>query len=245
MSHTLYPQIPQEALDLLNDPRTADLKYLGPGIPNDRRVLKPAEPPRPGESRFVIFSSVLETPGGRVEWLNKPKQAYALSDRGLAMLGEVTPRFRASGRTPKVLPDAWSYLGVLIASPRVADIMTRYEPAIQTVPIEWTFAAGGNLDGFVFLDIHRAIPAYDYKQSEVLIEHNETRKFVAGLGMARALRKDIDPAVHAFREAFMLHEVFVSRDIAAALLSADVQAGFIDPATMGDIRLTRRAPPAR
>jgi len=102
-----------------------------------------------------------------------------------------------------VLPDAWLYMGVIIASPKVAEIMTKYEPAIQTVPIDWSFADGGKMDGYVFLDIHRAVPAYDYRRSQVLVARDQGRKFISGLGSKRALRRDLDPAIHAFREAFM------------------------------------------
>jgi hypothetical protein len=236
MTDDLLRQLPPEALELLDDPRTADLKYNGPGLPNARSVLRPADPPVAGESRYVIFSPVVpESSNARVDWVNKVPNAYALAHRGLDMLRAERPRFREEGRKPEVPPDAWDYLGVLIASPQVADIMTRYEPAIQTVPIDWTFADGGKLDGYVFLDVHRAVAAYDYKRSEVLVERDQTHKFIADLGMARALRRDLDPALHAFREAFKLGEIFVSRDLAAALTDAGLQIDFIDPATMSSV----------
>lgn len=239
MNHeSLSPQVPAAALELLSDPRTADLEYLGPGLPNDRRVLKPTNPPTVGESRFLLFSPYPEdSSNARIDWLNKPEASYALAARGLEMLGPETPRFREARKKPKALPEAWFYLGVVIASPRVAAIMTKFEPGIQTVSIDWTFADGGRLDGYVFLDIHRAIPAYDYGRSEVLVERDKTRKFVAGLGMVRALRRDIDLNIHAFREAFNVHEIFISREMAAALYEAGLELNLLEPATMQGVRL--------
>jgi hypothetical protein len=153
------------------------------------------------------------------------------------MLGSDTPRFREFRKKPRLVPDAWLYMGVIIASPKVAEIMSKYEPLIQTVALDWVFSDGGRLDGYVFLDIHRAIAAYDYKRSDVLIEHDDTRKFVAGLGTRRALRSDIDPSIHAFREAFLLHEIFVSREMAMDLLQAGLSMDFLDPATMASIEM--------
>jgi hypothetical protein len=235
---SLLSQLPAEARELLDDPRTADLKYLGPNFPTARRVLKPADPPAAGESRYVIYSPILPgSSNARVDWVNEVPHAYALSDEGLTMLGAEQPRFREARKKPKVLPDAWLYMGVMIAAPSVAAIMTRFDPAIQTVPIDWVFADGGKLDGYVFLDVHRAVAAYDYKRSEVLVEHDATRKYIARLGMIRALRRDLDPNLQAFREAFMLREIFVSREMAAALLAAGLKMDFIDPATMSSVTI--------
>ena len=236
MSDELFPQLPPEALQLLDDPRTADLKYPGPNLPRARRVLKPADPPAVGESRYLIFSPLMpDSSNARVDWLNEVPHAYALGTRGLTMLGVEQPRFREARNKPKVLPDAWFYLGVMVASPGVAAIMTRFDPAIQTVPIDWAFADGGKLDGYVFLDVHRAVPAYDYRRSEVIVEHDATRKFISRLGTVRALKRDLDPNLHAFREAFKLSEIFVSRELAAALLAAGLKMSFLDPATMSSV----------
>jgi hypothetical protein len=236
MSEELIPQLPPEALELLDDPRTADLKYQGPNLPKARRLLKPADPPAVGESRYLIFSPLMpDSSDARVEWLNEVQHAYALAARGLTMLGAERPRFREARNKPKVLPDAWFYMGVMIASPGVAAIMTRFDPAIQTVPIDWVFADGGKLAGYVFLDVHRAVPAYDYRRTEVIVEHDATHKFISRLGMMRALKRDLDPNLHAFREAFKLSEIFVSRELAAALLAAGLKMDFLDPATMSSV----------
>ena len=56
----LVPQLPPEALELLNDPRAAGLKYLGPTAPTARRVLEPAHPPLQGESRYLLVSIITE-----------------------------------------------------------------------------------------------------------------------------------------------------------------------------------------
>jgi hypothetical protein len=238
MSDELFPKLPPEALALLDDPRTADLKYQGPNLPKARRVLKPADPPAVGESRYLIFSPLMpDSSNARVDWLNKVPHAYALGASGLTMLGAEQPRFLEARKKPKVLPDAWFYMGVMIAAPQVAAIMTRFDPAIQTVPIDWAFSDGGKLDGYVFLDVHRAVPAYDYRRSEVIVEHDANRKFIAGLGRIRALKRDLDPGLHAFREAFRLSEIFVSRELAAALLAAGLKMSFLDPATMSSVTI--------
>ena len=56
-------------------------------------------------------------------------------------------------------------------------------------------------------------------------------KFVSRLAYPRALRSDVDPAVHVFREAFYRSDIFLSRPLAQAIAEARLPgARFEDPA---------------
>jgi hypothetical protein len=235
MSDELIPQLPPEALALLDDPRVADMKYLGPRAPRAERVLQPASPPVAGESKFLLLSIVPQQGIlSETDWLNTVPTAASLAYRGLGALRAEQQRFLTEQKKPAVLPGVWLSSGVIVASRAIIEILRAHDPdAIDTVAIDWTFEGGEKAEGYAFLYVRRVVQAYDWSRSAVLVEHDSKHKYIAGLGMARALRRELAAGVHIFRDAYALQDVFVSRELGAHLARLGLpEVYLLDPATM-------------
>jgi hypothetical protein len=229
------PVPPPEALKFLDDPRLADLRYLGPEMSPDSRLLKPSSLPAAGESRFLLFSpSMAAASSAKVTWTNKPKIGWQWGKgRGFSGMPPL-PRFEEQRKKPKSSRSAWTYLEWIIASPQFTEIVTKFDPAaIETRAIDWMFSDGQQLDGYQFLDVLRLIHAYDYDHSEISVHMiAPDKKHIADVGPRCALKTNIDLNVHIFRDAYIRRKVFVSRELIAALIDAGIrQVNFIDPAT--------------
>lgn len=223
--------VPPEALALLDDPRTAELTYLPPPMPHDFRVLVPEIAPKFGESRFVILT--FEESDFVTEVFSNGVQGLS-SGKGLDAIREVRPRLFTELERPAQLPAGWFSSGVIVASPTFAKVLREFGgDVIDTVNIDFT-CANGHIEGYAFLDVRRVIHAYDWRRSEVRVARNQHGNYIAGLGQARALKRDIESGVHVFRDAYASSEVFVSREVATALRRAGLDdVYFYDPATMG------------
>jgi hypothetical protein len=229
------PVVPTELLEMTHDPRLADMKELYPGAPHTIRELKPQNPPVAGESPFVLLADVHTDRFVSLEWLNKPTGAWrGRTGGGAGFSGlEGAPVFRESGRAPRRPSDAWVYLAWLIASPEFAGMLRKVDPsAMESREIDWTLSDGTKLPGYSFLDIRRRIPAYDYSRSAVHFELDKGTKRFLRLVWPRALKRDISPAVHVFREEFIRSDIFFSRALARAAMDAGLSGmEFRDPAT--------------
>jgi hypothetical protein len=227
------PQIPPEFETLLKDPRLDGMQDRPPGMPRDQRVLQPANPPVVGESPFLLLREWDEGSSGAVEWLNKPADIAVLQDsgRGRGFKLTETPRFVERKKKPARHVDAWSYYNWMIVSPAFADIARSFDAeAIETLPIEWEFSDGLRLDGYQFFDVRRLVHSYDYHRSAVRVEMKRGKKFVAGLAHPRAVKRDLDPTLRIFRDAFNREDIFMSRDLARALTQAGMHGiRFEDP----------------
>jgi len=236
MSDELIPQLPPEASRLLDDPRVADLKYLGPTSPRARRVLEPAEPAVKGESRSLLLSILPEYDDilNLTYWRNTVPSAAALAYRGLDALRAEQQRFVTTAKKPEVLPAAWHSTGLIVASRALIETLRQHDPdAIDTVAIDWTFADDEKVEGYEFLYVRRVVQAYDWSRSAVLVEHDSTHKYIAGLGRTRALRHELPSGMHIFRDAYALHDVFVSRELGAQIKQLGLfEIQLLDPATM-------------
>jgi hypothetical protein len=231
------PQLPVDALELLDDPQLAGLRSRGPGIPNAGKTLRPSQPPHEGESPFVIFRTDFEyMRASTVEWVNEPIPSGASGDgKGFPTLRNGRPHFTEDQSKPAQLQGAWEYSSWLIASAKFAATLRAFDPTvIETVEIDWSYADGQKLDGYVFLDVTRLLYAYDYRRSVVHVQIKESGKFISGLGAPRTLKRDLPSDVHVFRESYWRFEIFFSREIARALLAAE-PCGFYfeEPATGG------------
>ncbi|MGH8239188.1 MAG: imm11 family protein, partial [Steroidobacteraceae bacterium] len=103
-----------------------------------------------------------------------------------------------------------------------------------TAPVDWVFTDGKKLEGYVFLDVLPMIHAYDYKRSEVIVRVGEQGPYISSLGYPRAMRRDLPANLAIFRDAFRRHDIFVSRELARALLAANLRGfDFEDPARQG------------
>lgn len=236
------PKQPPEFEEILKDPRLEGMQDAPKWLPREFRILQPENPPVAGESRYLLFREYNEERFGNVKWLNKPSSGMDLlfrmgEGRGFGPLTE-QPRFKESKKKPAQRVDAWSNLSWLIVSPGFANVLRQFDPeVIETVPIDWEFTDGRKLDGYQFLDIKRRIDAYDYRRSAVRVEIKDGRKFVAGLAHPRALKPGIDPKFHVFRDAYFRKDIFMSRELASALIKANMQGiRFEDPVSIHTVR---------
>ncbi|HEY0685288.1 MAG TPA: DUF1629 domain-containing protein [Steroidobacter sp.] len=248
MSELDIPKLPPDALALLDDPQLADLKYRGPGLARAGKVLEPSQPAKVGDSPFLILKTSAEyMRPSNVVWQNPPSPRGMLGEgRGFPTLRSTRPHFTEDQPKPAELSHAWEYEGWLVASPQFAATIRAFDPeAIETVEIEWVFADGQKLDGYVFLDVRRLLHAYDYRRSVVYVEIGEKGKYISNLGTPRALKPDLPANVHLFREAYWRHQVLVSRELAKALTQALGQTRpraarrdiyFEDPARVGAVK---------
>jgi hypothetical protein len=234
------PQPPPEFVTILADPRLEGMKDSPSYAPRARRTLPPVDPPVRGESPFLLFNDDYEDRFGEVQWLNEPPGiSFVLrtgDGQGFKLVTE-RPRFVERLKKPARRADAWPYSSWLIASPAFVNVLRAFdEQVLATVPIDYEFRDGRKLDDYVFLDITRRLYAYDYARSEVWVEIENGKKFVAGLGHPRALKRDIDPATHIFRDAYHRSHIFMSRALARALSTAGLRGfRFEDPVSIDTV----------
>jgi hypothetical protein len=229
---------------LLDDPRLADMKDALPNFPRTRRILDPSDPPKAGESRYLLFHDEDSETFGRLSWENEPQRLSFISHTGHGEgFGRLTerPRIKEKKRRPKSRVDVWDFRLWLVASAAFVEVLRRFDPeAVETLDIDWSFVDGETLDGYVFLDIRRRIHAYDYARSRAVVEMEKGRKLVAWLAHPRALQPDIDPSIHVFRDAYWRHDVFVSRAVAQALVEAGLRGfRFEDPVSVATVELNK------
>ena len=229
------PPFPPDLLALLNDPRLADMKDSPDPLARSTRLLEPRDPPTPGESRYLVLDTDpdYKRRSGPLHWVNRPQCPLGRIGDGLGFSWVTErPMFHQRASKPATLPDAWHYLGWWAASPAFVEILRRFDPEpIDTLEIDWVFARGGRLDGYVFVDVRRLIPAYDYARTAVVVQMEKGKKSIAWLAHPRAVKPDIDPVVHVFRDAFWRSALFMSRTLAKALTDAGLLRGlrFEDP----------------
>jgi hypothetical protein len=218
-------QLPLDVAEILSDPRLSTLKPRPANLSKAGMVLKPSDPPSPGESRFLLLREEEVPFEAKVEWVNDPGTFGLLGlGQGFGALRE-RARFEEARAKPATYADAWSYADWLIVSPAFADIVRRFDPlAVETAEVDWSFTSGGKLDGYQFLDVRRSLPGYDYRRSVVNVEVDSagTRR-VRSLGYPRAIRRDLPDDVHVFRDRYFRYDVFFSRELAKALSDAGMQ----------------------
>jgi hypothetical protein len=234
------PQPPPEFATILQDPRLKNMKDAPRWLPRERRVLKPTNPPAAGESPFLLLREYNTESFGDVDWLNEPSgTAFVVrtgKGRGFQLITE-QPQFRERKKKPARRVDAWTYSSWLIASPAFLEVVRRFDAdAIETLPIDWAFSDNQKLEGYEFLDVRKRAYAYDYARSEVWVEIQNSRKFVAGLGHPRALKPDLDRSLHVFRDAYHRADIFMSRELAQALIGAGMHGiRFEDPVSIDTV----------
>ena len=233
------PHPPADALEILKDPRLAGLKYRGPGRSKAGAILAPSDPPGVGDSPYVLFrEGYANASPAKVTWVNDMPGLTSLlaagKGKGFSRI-TVRPHFTEERRRPARPSDVWTYTAWLVASPRFAGIVRSFAPhAIETMEIDWVFADGSKLDGYVFLDVLPLVDAYDYKRTEVAVSIGERGPYISALGYPRALRRDLPTDLVIFRDQFHRHNIFVSRELARALLAARLRDfDFEDPARQG------------
>jgi len=173
-----------------------------------------------------------------VTWVNEPQTLAFLSrtgeGQGFPLVTE-RPRFEQSTNKP-IARHVWIYCGWLITSPAFAGIVRRFDPTVvETVDIDW-ISADGPLDGYSFFDVRRRVSAYDYARTRLIVQMHNGKKSVMDLADPSALKADIDPAIHVFRDAFYRANIFVSRALAKTIFEAEVRGiRFEDPASVDTV----------
>jgi uncharacterized protein DUF1629 len=235
------PPLPAELRALLDDPRLADMKDSPDPMARSTRVLEPRDPPKPGESHYLRLRNDYEASIHPVHWVNEPKGLPFLArtgeGQGFPLVTE-RPRFEQSRMKHDIGRDVWYYGGWLIASSALVEILQRFDPSvIETIDIDWTFTGGQRHEGLAFLDVRRFVSAYDYPRMRLVVQMHKGVKSISHLAYPQALKPDIDPAVHIFREGFFRSDIFISRALANAVAQVQHRGiRFEDPATGDTVR---------
>lgn len=241
MSELDIPTLPPDGLELLKDPQLADLRPRAPNLPRAGKTLRPSQPAKEGESRFVIFRTDYDfVQAANVVWTNEPKPPGSLGrGAGFRSLQNTRPHFTEDRPKPTPSSGAWEYASWMVASPRFAAVIRQFDPAaIEAVEIDWVYACVQKLEGYAFLDVTRLLHAYDYRRSVVNVKIHETgKKLISSLSSPRALKADLPADVHVFREAYFRGDVFFSRELAKALLEVEPLGFYFEDPASGQINL--------
>jgi hypothetical protein len=224
-------KLPPEVLALADDPRAANLADRRPPLPPDFCVLEPLDPPKIGESPFLIldFSSDDDFVSN-IFWAGSAPPYGA----GIDFFAENQPRLFTEIPRAAVLPGGWFSCELIVASPPLGAVLREYASAdiAEGPEIELT-CADGKIDGYRFIEVRRFQAAYDWQRSAVIVERDAGGNRIRGLGLKRALKRDLDPSMKVFRESYAQSEVFVSRELATAIRQAGLDdVVFYEPATM-------------
>lgn len=224
-------QLPPDILALADDPRAANLADYRPPLSPDFCVLEPADPPKIGESPFLImdFSSD-DNFLNDVYWVNRAPPYRA----GLDFFSENKPRLFTESPRPAVLPGGWFSCEMIVASPALAALLRERASADVVEGAEVELACSdGKIEGYRFIEIRHFQAVYDWHRSAVIVKRDKGCNRIAGLGLKRALKRDLDPSVKVFRESYAQSEVFVPRELATAIRQAGLDdVVFYEPATM-------------
>ena len=226
---------------MLEDPRLADMKDAPPRFPRSRRTLEPCDPPNKGESRYLQFNEQNVDAFGDIKWVNETQGLSFHLETGMGLgfsLITERPRLDESIAKPKSRTAVFGFRSWFVASPAFVEILRRFDAeAFETREIDWVFADGERLEGYAFIDITRRIYAYDYARSATVVEMENGRKRIARLARPRALKPDIDPAIHTFRDAYHRGDVFMSRALANEITAAGIRTiRFEDPVSTDTVR---------
>ncbi len=210
---------------LETDPRLDGLESRKSLVGFPMEVLKPENPPLPGDSALVRLDLFTDDPFGDVKWLNPPEDIYGVlgNGRGLKAIAE-TPQFREAGTRPRRRADAYEYTSWLVVSGAFAKVVKQFAPQhTELLRIDWTRSNGSRVEGMYFLDVTKLVDAYDFSRSELRIVLNNGRRLLEGMNFPRAIKPGADVGVHICRDLFLRHEILVSRELAEALAAAQLR----------------------
>jgi hypothetical protein len=219
------PQMPADLRKILDsDPRLDGLINKPGESVKPVRVLKPENPPLPGESPLVKMHFLSEDRFNPTAWRNEPQDVILpiqVGDgRGLSRLLQ-KPVFVEKGSPPKFRADAFEYVSWLTVSTRFVEIVRKFAPHdIETIDVDWTLGDGNKLPGVHFLDILKLVDAYDYRRSQVRVIADGNRRQLDQLEYPRALKPGAADGVHICRDSFLRQDILVSRELAEAMVAA-------------------------
>ena len=221
---------------LETDPRLDGLESRKVVGERPMEVLKPQNPPLPGDSAFVRLYLLSDDPFGDVKWLNPPAYVYGEvgNGRGLKAIAN-TPQFREAGTRPRRRADAYEYTSWLVVSGAFAKVVKQFAPQYtELLRIDWTRSNGSSVEGMYFLDVTKLVEAYDFNRSELRIVADRKLLF-EGMNYPRAIKPGADVGVHICRDSFLRHEILVSRELAEALTAARVRGVLFQELATGQV----------
>ena len=218
-----------DELAVCEHPRVRAMKLPVKGASPAKLVLEPAEPSL-GPSRFLRGHA----PSDGGQWRRWPDGPQGNGIGRGCGFRKLTQRPSAFHNAPKPArsPQLWEQTGYLLVSPEVRDIFCRYDAsAIEFCEIDWHYRDGSRLEGYGLLDVINLLPAYDYARSKIAVSRYPDGATWILPVPPTALRADIAPEIHCFREE-RWRRLYCSRELAAELAPfAGNDLVFTDPMT--------------
>jgi hypothetical protein len=185
------------------DPATTPSRFLSVSL---RSAISREDAPQ----QFSVWHRMPEIT--KREWFGAGRGLYAFKE---APAWWARPRKRPLvkiSHAPSGFPALWAVSEAFVASPEACELIRRFEPAIETVAIDYVFADGTSREGYVLLDFSARRYAHDYLKSDVTVFLHDGRRSVQ-LGTKRTVRGDIPPNAHAFWDK-PEGNLFLSRELA-------------------------------
>lgn len=220
------------------DPRASDLKPYIEGLPVSVDLV-PENPAKLGESRFLRLE-VGQTYGKPIRWVNEEKGGGYIYDRAQALAHlraqSAKPRIEYLTRPPRKHPDALEFGRYFLVSDRMLEVFRTMDPsAIETSEVDFFYLKGQAAPRSHFVIFTRHLMPEDYSRSVVRVELSRGIKSVQCM-VPKAFHADIEPEVHVFAADYTARSIYVSRDLVAALVAANLwKVRFLDPAGHYDV----------
>jgi len=243
------PKMPPQLKKYLTDPRVLALSNVDirTYLPAARIVLEPLDPPKNLESSVLFVrpysddSEYSVDPIDRFEWINEPfappADGYYMIGGGLGfsrLADDPLVHARRSASNP--IPDFFElYQHIAVASPNFLQALEEFGvTGVELRPVSFTRDSDPEFNGYVFLDPTTLIDAYDYDRCEVEAV-NRSGVITVSLGRRCSIRKDLDPALHLFRDKYNPDPILISRAFAHFLKQRNLEGLFVtDPASNED-----------
>jgi hypothetical protein len=221
---------------IIADPRFADMREALPHFPPTSIDLQPENPVKLGEGRFLQLECG-DVVGKPYRWSNEPPcpRSFWLNwgDEPLERLRLIRerPRIEHLARKPRKHWDVRRWSPFYMVSDRVLEVLRRFDPgAFETVDIDLVYLRDEVVRGYHLLVFTRALDVVDYTRTPLRVTLRDGRKSLETL-VPLAFHADIEPQVHLFRPDIFYSQVYVSRELAAALaLVHPHEVRFLDPA---------------
>ena len=241
--------------------RYPDLSLADVPQSNGFLTVKPENPPKYGEERFVILTPYQSAtafeiePMAEMRLLNAPPATFAwpVWGGGLGVRPfkdtQIRARLAPRGVQAEALefngwagaPEIFDIDGALVVSPKVLSILQDFDiDRLDVLPARFTKDSSRDFDGYAFIDVLGALDSYDYNRSSLMFSRTGDRVF-GTLGNIRAFRRDLPKNLHLFHDLYERKEFVISRELARRLHDEGVRGLCVrDPATWDDFFLHER-----
>lgn len=222
-----FPGVPPQLQEILDsDPHLEGMREALPRFPPERRTINPENPPATDESPFVLMYLYTDDEFEEYDWTTPPTDVSLVSEVGLGQgFGRIKNKqvVKEPVKRPKNRPDLFAFSSWHVASRKFIDVLAKFDAdAITTMPVEWQFDDVTS-DDYVFFDVNRLVDAYDYRRSVLDVAFKNGRRVLKNLNYPRALKRGAGDQHHIFRDFYRRDEIFVSRELAAALVDSGMR----------------------